>query len=215
MATVNPTSEIGKKYGRWTVVAFSHTGERNRRFWLCRCQCGTERAVIGTTLTCGRSRSCGCIAADFLTKHGFCRVACVSPAWRTWSAMIQRCYNPRNNEFANYGGRGIAVCERWRDAFTNFLSDMGEKPPGLSIERIDNNGNYEPGNCRWATQKEQSRNMRKNVFFSYGGTSLIIQDWSEKTGIKTGTISKRLSRGWTFDKAITTPVDTRCHHMRA
>jgi len=121
--------------------------------------------------------------------------------------MISRCLNPRNDSFDNYGGRGIKVCYRWRESFVAFYKDMGPKPRrGLSIDRIDNNGNYEPGNCRWAGTFEQSRNMRKNILIEHDGRTHIISDWAVLSGIPLSLLSYRLKRGWSFDRAISTPV---------
>lgn len=128
--------------------------------------------------------------------------------------MIARCENPRNKRYADWGGRGIKVCERWHE-FANFLADMGEKPDELSIDRIDNSGNYEPGNCRWATRKEQNNNRRRirtrgpdsrSRFFELNGERMILADWARRTGVPASTILVRLSRGWSVERALSTPV---------
>jgi len=119
--------------------------------------------------------------------------------------MKQRCTNPKNKRYSSYGGRGITVCDRWVE-FENFLEDMGERPPGLSLERIDNDGNYEPGNCTWTTAKQQARNNRHNHMITYNGTTLPLVAWSEKVNIPYDILKSRLNKlRWPIHKALTTP----------
>lgn len=152
----------GETFGKWTVISRS---SKKRVTWVCVCECGNEREVDASSLRSGRSISCGCISrkliADRSYKHGLSR----SSEYYTWKTIIQRCTNPNNKSFKNYGGRGIVLCDRWKN-FDSFIADMGNRPPWLSIDRIDVNGNYEPDNCRWATSKEQTDNRRP---FKYKG----------------------------------------------
>ena len=147
----------GRRFGRLTVIGFSHMDKTSR--WFCRCDCGTEIVVRGAYLTFGKTSAC--IYCDKRWwKHGHHRRGKSSPTYGSWTAMKSRCYRASSQGFKYYGGRGIGVCDRWRWNFENFLADMGERPSGLTLDRIDNNGNYEPGNCRWVTRAEQNRTKR-------------------------------------------------------
>jgi hypothetical protein len=160
----------GKRFGRWQVLAVHP--ERRRYgtackavsvLWLCRCDCGTERVVFSCNLRRGLSTSCGCRKREKTrersTKHGQARRGKVTRAYIRWLSMLQRCFNPNNKCYCYYGARDVTVCIRWL-TFENFYADVGDPPPGLSLDRINVNGDYEPGNCRWATPTEQARNQR-------------------------------------------------------
>ncbi len=207
MANVNTTSEIGKVYGRWRVISFDRYDGKHH-YLLCRCRCGIERIVTRNNLRKGASRSCGCLALEVHTKHGECKSG-NSKTYGCWLGLFARCRNPRHPSFENYGARGITVCERWK-TFANFLADMGRKPPGLTIERIDNEKGYSPENCRWATHGEQNRNMRSNTFFTHDGVSMILVDWARRKGMNITTLRYRVWKlGWTMERAVTTPVGPR------
>jgi len=151
---------------RWTVLGIDGRDSRSRKLLRCRCECGTDKVVRADHVSSGRSLSCGCLAREvnailhFKHGHGGRRhVIKNSGTYSSWRSMFQRCENPKSISFPNYGGRGITICERWRE-FANFLADMGERPIGLSLDRKNNDGNYEPGNCKWSTRREQALNQR-------------------------------------------------------
>jgi hypothetical protein len=164
----------GMKFGHWTVLALHPKRVRFssciEALWLCSCDCGVERLVLGSNLRNGKSKSCGCLSRETTrkrsTKHGHARRGKQSRIYNRWQNMRRRCYDPNNISYPYYGARGITVCERWH-SFANFFADMGNPPRGKSLDRINVNGNYEPGNCRWASIFEQARNKRPVRTTSY------------------------------------------------
>ncbi len=177
----------------------------------CRCVCGKIRVTTGSKIRLGRVRSCGCLTGPGShTKHGHCRVRGRTLSHQSWSAMIARCQPTNAGRYPGYSPRGIRVCERWagKDGFANFLADMGERPSKAhSIDRFPNNdGDYEPGNCRWATQKQQSRNSRQNRILTYNGVSKCLAQWAEDAGLPVWVVRYRLKQGWPMDQVLETPA---------
>jgi hypothetical protein len=129
-----------------------------------------------------------------------------TPTYQSWRHIFQRCYNPKHNAYNRYGGRGIKVCDRWLESYENFLLDMGERPIGMYLDRIDNNGDYTPENCRWATPKEQARNKRNNHLLTYNGETRCLAEWAEITGIHPQTLINRIRNGWDVPKALTVTI---------
>jgi hypothetical protein len=173
--------------------------------WRCRCVCGAERLVQARHLRSGRTKSCGCRG-----KGGFTR----DKTYNAWSAMRQRCCNPNAPSWANYGGRGITIAPEWDD-YATFLHDVGAAPtPGHSLDRIDSDGNYEPGNVRWANSQQQARNRRSTRLVTFGGVTQSIAAWAEEKGIPRDTLRSRLQT-WSVEKALTTPVHRRNTHRAA
>jgi len=191
----------GQRFGRLTVVGCVGRNQFDHVLWLCRCDCGNEKQATTSSLRGGRTVSCGCYSPS--RTHGLSK----TPEYKVWTAMVQRCTTAKHQAYKDYGGRGIKVCDRWRHSFENFLADMGPRPgKGYSLDRINNNGHYEPGNCRWATQTEQTNNHRNNHRLTLGGETLTINQWAKKLGVRDTAIHRRLAMGWTVERTLTEPV---------
>ena len=204
----------GQAFGRLTAVRPLYAKPHKGIFWLCRCSCGNTTIAIGTKLRNGHRISCGC--AKQLHGHaGNHSDKKMSPTYSSWRSMIARCTQPSNPAFEYYQKRGIAVCDHWR-SFENFLADVGERPSKKhSLDRYPNNdGNYEPGNCRWATKQEQANNRITNTYFSYRGQRYTLAELARATGASKETLRARLVRpgGWVVDDAVETPTIPR--HLR-
>ena len=166
---------IGQTFGTLTVMSKARRNKYGHLYWLCECSCGKTTEVIGHTLRSGETKSCGC--RQHSLKHGHNKVKKRSRTYSTWLSMLSRCTNPNYAGYKNYGGRGITVHERYLK-FENFLKDMGEKPAGLTLDRIDNNKGYEPGNCKWSTHKEQNQNRRNTRNITYNGETHCLSEWA-------------------------------------
>ena len=177
----------GQKFGRLTAIKRCDAKKDRKHIWLWQCDCGVKKEIVGCHVKDGRISSCGCLQIERSTTHGMRK----SHTYNSWARMKDRCNNQHDKNYDSYGGRGISVCAQW-NKFENFYADMGEKPKGMTIERIDNDGNYEPKNCRWATQKEQCRNTRKNRLVQYQGEVKCLSEWSEILNISRGTLHSRL-----------------------
>lgn len=203
-------SLAGRTFGRLAVTdKFVRRpykpGGQNRTFWVCTCSCGGSKEIGSQQLLSGRAGSCGCVRSEKSAARRRTHGGSKSREHLIWKAMRQRCLNSKCPAYANYGGRGIKVCERWH-SFAMFLADMGRAPDGLTIERVNNDGPYSPDNCRWATRAEQTRNTRKNRFLTHDGRTLHVSEWARVVGIQRTTIEGRLKRGRTVHDALTVPV---------
>lgn len=193
----------GRTFGYLTALEPTSGRRTGAVDWKCICKCGKEMLVPSTYLTNSYVKSCGCIRKDAQVTHGASHKGEWTTEYAIWASIIQRCTNPKAPAYKNYGGRGIAVCERWR-SYENFVLDMGNRPEKLTIERIDNDKGYEPSNCRWATRSEQNRNRRNNRLLTFDGKTMCVAAWAEHTGIRAGKIISRLRRGWGTNRTLTT-----------
>jgi hypothetical protein len=203
----------GKVFGRWTVESYAGTAPDTRAKWNCLCSCGTSMKVRSDGLLAGRATSCGCLkselASERFTKHG----GYGTYLYYAWAAVLQRCSNSSNPEFKNYGGRGITVDSSFIE-FTGFreyvLTTIGERPTVKhSLDRINNEDGYVPGNLRWAVRVQQQRNKRNNHLVTYLGTVMTLVEACELSGVPSSTVLNRMSDGWSEEKALSTPIKKR------
>lgn len=191
--------EFGQRFGR--LVYVGEADKRGVRRVVARCDCGDVRSYVASALTSGNTQSCGCLRLEInsalakiqMTKHGMTG----TPTFNSWSSAIERCYRKTADQYPHYGGRGITVCDRWRESFENFLADMGERPDGCTLDRHpDVDGNYEPGNCRWATAAQQANNKRNSRYVTRDGRTQTITEWAREFGIYDTLPFKRRAAGW-------------------
>lgn len=224
-----PLQLVGQRFGRLTVIAHDGKDRKGNWRWLCRCDCGVTKTVVGRSLTGGSTQSCGCLGRE---RSASARLIydvppglSSSPEYRVWHPMMSRCMNPDHKDYPDYGGRGIAICDRWM-SFANFYKDMSPRPPGHSIDRIDNSEGYHCGhcddcrahnwaaNCRWATPAQQSRNRRTNVVLQVDGQSEILEDAAKKAGLWPSTVKRRIESGMSHDDALSIPPRTTNGHSK-
>lgn len=210
MRKVSHLDLTGQQFGFLVALDRATHPKYSGVHWRCRCICGAEVLVPPCRLLRDR-KSCGCKTSELQSKgkrtHGCGKVGSRTPEYMIWCTMRRRCNNPRNKKYPDYGGRGITICPRW-DSFENFLADLGARPsPEHSLDRRDNDGPYDPKNCRWATLKEQASNKRSNRILTHNGLSQTLTQWAKEVGIKPHALMHRLDRfGWSVERALTTPV---------
>ena len=198
----------GKKFGRLIVIAQAESyrkpsGQVVTR-WICRCKCGNKVIVRATNLKIGNTNSCGCLKSDVLRSNRVIHGLYNTKLYKTWSNMKQRCYNSNSDDYYNYGGRGITVCDEWLNSFQKFYNwsiNNGYKEE-LTIDRINVNGNYEPIKCRWITNAEQQNNKRNNHLIEYDGKTQNIKSWCRELGLSQSTFYKRYGKGWSVQKCL-------------
>jgi transcription elongation factor Elf1 len=195
--------DIGRRFGRWVVLEKLDYKSKYK----CKCDCGTTSNIRVYDLLKGKSIMCKNCSASSSRSNG--QPISDTPEYNTWVHMNQRCHNPENKDYENYGGRGIHVCSLWRDSFESFLMCVGKKPaPDYSIERLDVNKGYEPGNVTWATKIEQARNKRSSVFVTIGDQTKTVVEWFENgtASVPLKTIYKRIERGWDPKDSVLLPL---------
>lgn len=205
---------IGQKFGKLTVLKFIGNDKYNNRIWECICECGNITKVNSCSLRSNNTKSCGCLIKEVSSKIGLNNkkdfIMSQTKIYRIWDGICQRCLNPKTIKYKNYGGRGIKICDEWLNdsqVFYDWAINNGYKE-GLSIERVDNNGNYEPNNCKWATVKEQNNNTRHNVLIAFEGKVQNIEQWAYEKGINHKTLWARVRKyGWSVEKALTKSVN--------
>jgi len=201
---LKPVEHAGERFGRLVAIKMTVGGRHSK--YLCRCDCGKEKEIHTSGLVGGRSLSCGCLASELTSERSKTHGMSHTSEYRIWAAIKRRCVLKTCKEYPRYGGRGIKVSQEWHN-FSAFINDMGRRPsPDLEIDRINNDGNYEPTNCRWATVTENARNRCDNHVLEFNGLSEPIIWWAQHLGLRKSTISFRLRSGWTVERALTAPV---------
>ena len=191
----------GERFGRLVVIKKEENSPARNSRWECVCECGGKITVALPNLRSGGTRSCGCLRREFSKKINYSHGMTGTPIYRIWGSMLKRCRNSNDPNYHRYGGRGIAVCDRWL-SFENFLLDMGERPEGLTLDRANNDGDYEPGNCRWVTRLEQMNNTRRNKLVFFEGETKTLAQWCREKGLNYNKAKHRLNRGWEPEKAF-------------
>jgi hypothetical protein len=197
---------FGQRFGKLVVIGIgnpyvSPKGKRASRL-RCACECGKQTDVSKHDLRRGFVKSCGCVQGRQGVEHGHSRRGKQTPEYVVWASMLTRCRNANTHAWHRYGGRGITVCERWL-SFENFYADMGQRPPGATLDRIDNDGPYSPDNCRWVSRKQQAQNTARVRMLEYDGKCMTLTAWAKHLGISQATLSGRLKRGWPLERALT------------
>lgn len=196
--------QIGCTYNRLTVVGGIEK-INNQKHIKCKCTCGNELIVKISNLTSSHTKSCGCLQKEWATKKCYKHGGSYKREYGIWKGMRRRCNSSNNPAYKYYGARGISVCKEWNESFEKFYNDMG-KSNGMTLDRIDNNGNYEPCNCRWVERKTQMRNMRRNYLITFNDKTMPLCEWAEVIGVTYSALRHRINRGWALDRALQTPM---------
>lgn len=205
-----PSSLIGRRFGRLTVQSYSHSSKSGSPLWNCVCDCGCLAICSSPNLYSGNTKSCGCIKREITSSRSRTHGATGTPEYRVWYHIIGRCTSKGDPAYHNYGGRGIAVCDEWKNSFESFFSCVGKRPSSLhTLDRIDNNGNYEPGNVRWATRKEQANNLRRNTIVEFRGSKMTLSEFSDAVGVPYRIVYGRFRSGWSIEECARKSLGVR------
>lgn len=203
---------VGDRFGRLRIIGLADKPVRGRH-WKCACDCGTVVVVSQANLRKGHSKSCGCLRAELAKAkasiHGHTSNGEISRTYRIWQGMHRRCSNPKDKAFPRYGAMGITVCERWKN-FENFLADMGNPQPEMTLDRKENDRGYSPDNCRWVTKKAQNRNKKNSLMVTWRGRTQCLAAWAEELGFSRTCLNQRLVAGWSVEATLSTPRITTC-----
>ena len=206
-----PLDLTGHRFGRLVVIERFLNSKSGKAKWRCKCDCGNETIVFSTSLVRGLTHSCGCLNREVTMERFSTHRQSESRLYETWSGMKKRCYNPNSKSFSAYGGRGISICEEWLSNFANFKewAENNGYDDSLTLDRINNDGDYTPTNCRWVTPREQALNTSRNHMVAIDGITKPRNEWSRLHGVNPKTVRDRLVRGWAYERAIKTPPDRR------
>lgn len=194
---------IGKKFTRIIVIKYLYSNKNKKRIYLCRCDCGIEKNIIGADLLNGTTKSCGCLFLESLKKRSRVHYLSNTYEYKAWANMKTRCLNKKGIQYKDYGGRGISIDKNWKNSFLNFYKDMGPRPTNKhTLDRINNNKGYYKNNCRWTTMEVQNCNQRRNKYLSYKGMRKTISEWAKFLKLSDGTIRARINYGFSIDKIL-------------
>ena len=204
------TIRKGDKYNKLTAIRFDHKDKWGQQYWLFKCDCGNKKVIKASNVKGNYVKSCGCLRKENIIRYGKkskTHGMTHTREYKSWQAMKDRCYNKNYPHYKDYGGRGIKVCNHWRNSFENFYKDMSKRPKNTSLDRIDNNKGYYKKNCHWATTKEQANNRRNNRLLTFNNKTMTIAQWTSKTNLKYAILYTRLKKGWSIEKTLTTLVN--------
>lgn len=201
----------GQRFGRLVAIERAGRSKNRQAMWRCACDCGNLTTVRLDCLKNSNTRSCGCLHDEVIANKRRTHNKSCTRTFHIWQGMKNRCSNPSYCKYHLYGGKGVKVCDRWLESFQNFYDDMGEAPAGMSIDRIDGSGNYEPENCRWATSQQQAENTSRAVLITFNGKTQNRKQWANDIGIGDKTLEGRLKHGWSIEKALTQPVKLKAN----